>query len=78
MHKSYNILEHSKFINNLNEIKNVFLFFNLKESSLFDKLILKMTSILNQYFHNDGSLPLFNGTNNVLKLFMAPSIKIHT
>jgi len=65
MHKSYNILEHSKFINNLNEIKNVFLFFNLKESSLFDKLILKMTSILNQYFHNDGSLPLFNGTNNI-------------
>ena len=26
MHKSYNILEHSKFINNLNEIKNILLF----------------------------------------------------
>ena len=23
MHKSYNLLEHSKFINNLNEIKNI-------------------------------------------------------
>ncbi len=65
MHKSYNILEHSKFINNLNEIKNIFLFFNLKESNIFDELILKMTSILNQYFHKDGSLPLFNGTNNI-------------
>ena len=26
MHKSYNILEHTKFINNLEEIKNIFLF----------------------------------------------------
>ena len=65
MHKSYNILEHSKFINNLNELKNILLFFNIKESNLFDELILKMTSILNQYFHNDGSLPLFNGSNNI-------------
>ena len=65
MHKSYNILEHSKFINNLNELKNILLFFNVKKSNQFDDLILKMTSILNQYFHNDGSLPLFNGTNNI-------------
>ena len=65
MHKSYNILEHSKFINNLNEIKNILLFFNIKNQILFDELILKMTSILNQYFHNDGSLPLFNGSNNI-------------
>ncbi len=65
MHKSYNILEHSKFINNLNELKNIMLFFNLNESNLFDELILKMTSILNQYFHSDGSLPLFNGANNI-------------
>ncbi len=65
MHKSYNILEHSKFINNLHEIKNILLFFNIKKSDLFDKLILKMTSILNQYFHIDGSMPLFNGSNNI-------------
>ena len=65
MHKSYNILEHSKFINNLNEVKNILLFFNVKNPNLFDELILKMTSILNQYFHNDGSLPLFNGSNNI-------------
>ena len=29
MHKSYNLLEHSKFINNLNELK-IFHFFKLK------------------------------------------------
>ena len=50
MHKSYNILEHSKFINNLYEIKNILLFFNIKKSDLFDELILKMTSILNHIF----------------------------
>ena len=65
MHRSYNILEHAKFINNLNEIKNIMLFFKVKNSNIFDELILKMTSLLNQYFHNDGSLPLFNGTNNI-------------
>ncbi len=65
MHKSYNILEHSKFINNLNEIKNIFLFFNFNESKIFDELILKMTSILNEYFHADGTIPLFNGSNNI-------------
>ncbi len=65
MHKSYNVLEHSKFINNLKEIKNILLFFKIEQSTLFDELILKMTSILNQYFHNDGSMPLFNGTNNI-------------
>ena len=56
MHKSYNLLEHSKFINNLNEIKNILLFFKLEKSNVFDEIILKMTSILNEYFHLDGSL----------------------
>ncbi len=65
MHKSYNLLEHSKFLNNLNEIKNILLYFNSKQSNIFDKIILKMTSVLNQYFHSDGSLPLFNGSNNI-------------
>ena len=65
MHKSYNLLEHCKFINNLNEIKNIFLFFDLKVANIFDKSILKTTSTLNQYFHDDGTLPLFNGSNNI-------------
>ena len=24
-----------------------------------------MTSVLNEYFHKDGSIPLFNGSNNI-------------
>ena len=74
MHKSYNILEHSKFINNLNEIKSILLFFKIKESNIFDALILKMTSILNEYFHSDGSLPLFNGSNNIYTKIIHDSI----
>ncbi len=64
MHKSYNVLEHAKFINNLNEIKNIFLFFGYKIPEQIETAIIKMSSILNEYFHYDGSLPLFNGTNN--------------
>ena len=78
MHKSYNILEHSKFINNLNELKNILLFFNIKESNIFDELILKMTSILNQYFHNDGTLPLFNGSNNIYTKIIYDSLNKDT
>ena len=65
MHKSYNLLEHSKFINNLNEIKNILLFFKSNKSNVFDEILLKMTSILNEYFHVDGTIPLFNGSNNI-------------
>ena len=78
MHKSYNILEHSKFINNLYEIKNILLFFNVKKSDLFDELILKMTSILNQYFHIDGSIPLFNGSNNIYTKIIYDSLNKDT
>ena len=65
MHKSYNLLEHAKFVNNLNEIKNIMLFFGIEKSHSFDDLILKMTSLLNQYFHSDATLPLFNGSTNI-------------
>ena len=41
MHKSYNLLKHSKFINNVNEIKNILLFFGSKESKIFDQTIQK-------------------------------------
>ncbi len=64
MHKSYNILEHAKFINNLNELKNIFLYFSFEVSDSIEQIILKMSSILNEYFHTDGSMPLFNGSNN--------------
>ena len=64
MHKSYNILEHAKFMNNLGEIKNIFLYFNANISLNIEENIFRMQSILNEYFHDDGSIPLFNGSNN--------------
>ncbi len=64
VHKSYNILEHSKFLNNLNEIKNILLFFEIKIPRNLNNTILSMTSLLGTYMHNDLSLPLFNGCNN--------------
>ena len=64
MHKSYNILEHVKYVNNLSEIKNILLFFKVNISKNIEDTYIKMTSILNEYFHDDGSIPLFNGSNN--------------
>ncbi len=64
VHKSYNIIEHAKFLNNLNEMKAIYLFFDKKISNKIEEIIVKMTSVLNQYFHLDGSIPLFNGSNN--------------
>jgi uncharacterized heparinase superfamily protein len=64
MHKSYNVLEHARFLNNLIEIRNIFLFFNIETSQNFKNNILAMTSILKTYQHTDRSLPLFNGCNN--------------
>ncbi len=64
VHKSYNILEHAKFLNNLIEIRNIFLFFNIETSQSFKNNILAMISVLKTYQHDDTSLPLFNGCNN--------------
>ncbi len=64
MHKSYNILEHAKFLNNLIEIKNIFLFIDLKIPKFVNNSILAMTSLLATYKHDDLSIPLFNGSNN--------------
>ena len=64
VHKSYNILEHAKFLNNLIEIRNVFLFFKIKTSKNFRNIVLAMTSSLKSFQHSDTSLPLFNGCNN--------------
>ena len=64
MHKSYNLLEHAKFLNNLIEIRNIFLFFDYEIPNILNRNILSMTSILKSYVHEDLSLPLFNGCNN--------------
>ena len=64
MHKSYNILSHAKFLNNMYEIKNILLYFKIHVPKNIEENLIKMTSVLNQYFHMDGSIPLFNGANN--------------
>ncbi len=64
MHKSYNIVKQAKYINSLYELKNIFLYFNYSVSKKLDETIIKMNSTLNEYFHCDGSIPLFNGSNN--------------
>jgi len=64
IHKSYNILEHAKFLNNLNEIRNIMLFFKIEIPQKLNNKILAMTSSLSSYRHDDFSLPLFNGCNN--------------
>ena len=67
MHKSYNILEHAKFVNNLNEVRNILLYFNINKPHKLDEQILAATSLLSKYKHDDSSLPLFNGCNNNYK-----------
>ncbi len=64
VHKSYNLLEHAKFINNLHEIKNIFLYFKKEIPEEVNTTLMNMDSIMLQYFHLDGSIPLFNGSNN--------------
>ncbi len=64
MHKSYNILEHAKFLNNIIEIKNIFLFVDFTIPQFINNTILAMTSLLKTYKHEDLTLPLFNGCNN--------------
>ena len=64
MHKSYNLVEHAKFLNNLYELKNILLYFNTVVPNKIENKILIMNSTLNEYFHSDGTIPLFNGGNN--------------
>ena len=75
MHKTYNALEQAKFINSLNEIKNILLFFNINVPDKISFSILSMTSILNQYDHEDGTIALFNGANNNYQIQIQNLIK---
>ena len=63
-HKSYNPSAQFDFINHLLEIKNMMLFFNTEGSKEINFSILKAFSLLLSLFHKDGSLALFNGSNN--------------
>ena len=64
MHKTYNILEQASFINDINEIISMLLNFNKEVPVIFNLTKIKMETVLAQYFHKDGTLALFNGTNN--------------
>jgi len=63
-HKSYNALEHSRFINDLHEIKNIFLFFQVPKNKILLFQINNMTAVIQNLFHHDKSLILFNGSRN--------------
>ena len=64
MHKSYNIFEQAKCINNIDEIISILLNFNKEVPETFYLTKLRMETILAQYFHKDSSLALFNGVSN--------------
>ncbi len=64
IHKSYNLIDHSIFINDISEIINILLSYKYEVSEIFFITKLKMVAALSQYFHKDGSIALFNGTNN--------------
>ena len=63
-HKSYNIIEHSIFINDIGEIISILLSSKFEVSEIFFITKLKMVTALSRYFHKDGAVALFNGTNN--------------
>jgi len=63
-HKSYNSLQQAEFINNLHEIKNIILFFKKSIPKELSFQIINMSSVLMNFLHKDGSLALFNGSNN--------------
>ena len=64
MHKTYNILEQAKFINDINEIISILLNFNTSVPEILSLTKIKMEAVLAQYFHKDDTVALFNGTNN--------------
>lgn len=67
-HKSYNPSYQAEFINQLHEIKNILLYFNLDIPKDLNYQLHNMTSAFNNFFHKDGSIALFNGSNNINNL----------
>ena len=63
-HKSYNPFKQAEYINHLYEIKDILLFFNYMIPYELNFQILNMSSLLMSLIHMDGSLALFNGSNN--------------
>ena len=63
-HRSYNPSYQAEFINQLHEIKNILLYFDLNISQEIYNQLDSMTSAFNNLFHKDSSIALFNGSNN--------------
>ena len=64
-HKSYNPSQQAEFINQLHEIKNIFLFFSIDSYKKLNDQLLNISSAFNNFFHKDASIALFNGSNNL-------------
>ena len=64
MHNSMNPSMQAEYINNLVEIKNICLFFKINLPLEINFQINNMISTLKSLLHNDGSISLFNGSNN--------------
>jgi len=81
-HKSNNPSYQAEFINNLHEIKNIFLFFEIKVPDSIQYQIYNMTSVLGNLIHKDNSIALFNGSNsanynNIVKIInLSKDIKL--
>ena len=81
-HKSYNPSVQAETINGLIEIKNIFLYFNKPVAKEIEFQLINLTSVLNNLFHKDGSIALFNGANNhnneLFKKVMNQSFDVRT
>ena len=64
LHKSINPCTHAEYINELYEIKNMCLFFNVGVPKKIEYQITNMSSVLKNLFHKDKTIALFNGSNN--------------
>ena len=63
-HKSLNPTKHGEYINDLNEIKNMCLFFDRSIPESMEYQLINMVSVLKNLFHRDQTISLFNGSNN--------------
>ena len=63
-HKSYNATIQLIALNNLIEIKNMFLYYKVKNPEILDITIFKSGCYLASLFHNDQTIAFFNGSNN--------------
>ena len=69
IHKSMNPCTHAEYINNLYEIKNMCLYFNVKTPKEIEYQIINMSSVLKNLFHKDNSIALFKSISNILSVF---------